>query len=254
MKSRPQFCLISDSEAGKRYSSVLCKPCPVVRAQQWHLPDCSIGFCKNMFLQLRQARIACLICTCLAVASCSQTATSTYSGGRTATQSDMELRKKKILAARERARAKQAEKRAAFKASAKKRRPAAKPQKTAKLVTVKTTRSTKAYAASAGRPSGKISINAPWKCVPGRLKKVISDVRKRYGPVVVNSTHRSKRRNRIVGGKRKSYHLRCQAVDFRVKDSTKGLTRFLARHPHVGGYKRYRSGFYHIDTGPKRTW
>ena len=29
---------------------------------------------------------------------------------------------------------------------------------------------------------------------------------------------------------------------------------FLKAQPEVGGYKRYSSGHYHIDTGPRRTW
>lgn len=104
-----------------------------------------------------------------------------------------------------------------------------------------------------GRSKG-IRRNAPWRCVPGRLKAVIKQVSRKFGRVTVNSTHRSRGHNRRVGGKRGSYHLGCRAVDFRVHGRTKGLHRWLARHPYVGGFKRYRSGFYHIDTGPKRTW
>ena len=118
----------------------------------------------------------------------------------------------------------------------------------------KTLKSKKAFVPNVSRRAGKLKINAPWKCVPSRLKRVIADVRKRYGRVTINSTYRSSSRNRMVGGKKRSYHLRCAAVDFRVHGSTRGLTRYLARHKLVGGYKRYRSGFYHIDTGPKRTW
>ena len=111
----------------------------------------------------------------------------------------------------------------------------------------------KVTSAFVGKPRG-MRINAPWKCVPARLKRVLNQISKRFGPVTINSTARSRRHNRLVGGKRRSYHLRCQAVDFRVRGRTKGLKRWLARHPSVGGYKRYRTGFFHIDTGPKRTW
>ena len=110
---------------------------------------------------------------------------------------------------------------------------------------------TSSFAGSRGRG---ITKNAPWNCVPGRLKSVIAQVSRKFGPVVINSTHRSRSYNRRVGGKRRSYHLSCNAVDFRVRGRTRGLTRWLARHPKVGGYKRYAGGFYHIDTGPKRTW
>lgn len=104
-------------------------------------------------------------------------------------------------------------------------------------------------------PKGRrIHYNAPSKCVPARLKRVLKSVAAKYGPITVNSTYRSSKKNRKIGGKKRSYHLRCAAVDFRVHARTKGLLSYLKRHKSVGGYKRYRSGFYHIDTGPKRTW
>ena len=112
----------------------------------------------------------------------------------------------------------------------------------------------KASVTGALRSSGNININAPWKCVPNRLKSVINHVSKRYGRVVINSTHRSSRKNRRVGGARKSFHLHCQAIDFRVYGNTRGLYAYLRNHPHIGGLKRYRSGYYHIDTGPRRIW
>lgn len=104
------------------------------------------------------------------------------------------------------------------------------------------------------RASGNIKANAPWKCVPGQLKKVLNDVSRKYGRIVINSTHRSHRKNRRVGGARSSWHLKCKAVDFRVRGNTRGLHRYLRNHPYVGGLKRYRSGYYHIDVGPRRSW
>ena len=125
----------------------------------------------------------------------------------------------------------------------------AKTSRTHKLKTKKS-----AYVGSTGRKIGALRVNKPWKCVPKSLKIVIDQIRKRYGPVTINSTHRSRKHNRRAGGKRGSMHLHCRAVDFRVHGNTRGLTRWLARHRLVGGYKRYRSGYYHIDNGPKRTW
>lgn len=101
---------------------------------------------------------------------------------------------------------------------------------------------------------GRISTGKPWDCVPDRLKAVLGQIAERWGPVTINSTHRSRRHNRRVGGRPRSYHLRCRAVDFRVNAPTPGMVAWLKRHPMVGGYKRYRSGYYHIDTGPRRTW
>ncbi|WP_054000473.1 YcbK family protein [Ahrensia marina] len=107
----------------------------------------------------------------------------------------------------------------------------------------------------AALPKGRrIHFNAPSKCVPARLKKVLNSVAAKYGPITVNSTFRSSKRNRKIGGKKRSWHLKCGAVDFRVHAGTKGLLSYLRKNKNVGGYKRYRSGFYHIDVGPKRTW
>lgn len=104
-------------------------------------------------------------------------------------------------------------------------------------------------------PNGRrIHYNAPSKCVPSRLKSALKSVASKYGPITVSSTYRSPAKNRKIGGKSKSWHLKCGAIDFRVHAGTRGLLNYLKRHKGVGGYKRYRSGFYHIDVGPKRTW
>ena len=104
-------------------------------------------------------------------------------------------------------------------------------------------------------PAGqRIKWSAPSNCVPGSLKAVIKKVAARFGPITVNSTARSRAKNARVGGRSKSYHLGCRAVDFRVHGSTRGLGAFLAEQKGVGGLKRYSSGFYHIDNGPKRSW
>lgn len=107
----------------------------------------------------------------------------------------------------------------------------------------------------ASLPAGnRIKWNAPAKCVPQSLKNVITKVAAKFGPVTVNSTARSKAKNRKAGGKSKSFHLHCRAIDFRVHGRTKGLLSWLASQKAVGGYKRYKAGFYHIDNGPNRTW
>ncbi len=260
----------------------------------------------TVFYKYGRNAVLFLICAFLAACSQTTTAVNTYgdaefisrstTSGITKTQ-----RRKKLLAARKRAKVKSAAKKAAFlKNRAEKRkarqlkrsnRKAKRGRKTTKKLArfrkinkkkknrkslkqrtrkTKLSRKTKSrlkrnakrrikrvkkstYAYVGGRSKG-ISKHAPWRCVPGRLKKVISQISRKYGRVVINSTHRSRRHNRRVGGKRRSYHLRCRAIDFRVRGRTRGLTRWLAHHPLVGGYKRYRSGYYHIDTGPRRTW
>ncbi|NVK35627.1 MAG: DUF882 domain-containing protein [Rhodobacteraceae bacterium] len=91
-------------------------------------------------------------------------------------------------------------------------------------------------------------------CVPRKLKKVLNRLTDRFGPVTISSTKRWWLENWWKGGARNSYHLKCQAVDFRVGGSPYEVIAFLKAQPEVGGYKHYSSGFYHIDTGPRRTW
>ncbi len=95
--------------------------------------------------------------------------------------------------------------------------------------------------------------DASW-CVPWRLKTALRKVSQRFGPVVVHSTFRWPLENWIKGGKMHSYHLTCHAVDFAVRGDPPVVTDFLIGLPEVGGYSRYIMGFYHIDTGPRRTW
>ena len=104
------------------------------------------------------------------------------------------------------------------------------------------------------RGSASIDYRAPANCIPASLRAVLAKVSAKFGPITVNSTYRAPGKNRQVGGRGKSMHLSCRAVDFRVHGSTLGLMTFLMAQPGVGGYNRYPSGFYHIDNGPRRTW
>lgn len=96
--------------------------------------------------------------------------------------------------------------------------------------------------------------HTPERCLPNDLMNVIYDVAEKFGEVQILSTFRDPERNRRVGGAPHSYHLRCQAIDFRVRGRNPGLLQYLAARDEVGGLKRYPLGFYHIDTGPRRTW
>ncbi len=91
-------------------------------------------------------------------------------------------------------------------------------------------------------------------CVPRPLKKILDKVARRFGSLTVNSTHRSQRHNREVGGAKHSYHLKCQAVDFRIRRNIRATVAFLKRQTQIGGLKHYGGGRFHIDTGPRRTW
>ncbi len=88
-----------------------------------------------------------------------------------------------------------------------------------------------------------VDYRAPANCVPGSLKAVLAKVSAKYGPVTVNSTYRSPGKNRKAGGKRKSMHLSCRAVDFRVHGNSRGLMQFLAAQKEVGGSTAIRRVF-----------
>ena len=100
---------------------------------------------------------------------------------------------------------------------------------------------------------GHVSWVASGGCLPGALKSAIAGV-SQYGRVVVSSTHRSGGHNRSVGGASRSYHLSCQAADFRVHGNVSAAASYLRNHGSVGGFHHYGGGLFHIDTGPKRSW
>ncbi|MBL4815224.1 MAG: DUF882 domain-containing protein [Shewanella sp.] len=91
-------------------------------------------------------------------------------------------------------------------------------------------------------------------CTPWSMKYVLNRVATRFGSVSIHSTHRWPLENWRKGGKKRSYHLTCRAVDFSVRGEPKNVIRFLKSLPQVGGYSYYKKGFYHIDNGPRRTW
>lgn len=77
-----------------------------------------------------------------------------------------------------------------------------------------------------------------------------------HRPVVIISGCRSLAHNRRIGGARESYHLRCQAADFRVPGVGLGkVYRYAASLPGRGGVGTYcHESFMHIDVGPRREW
>ncbi len=98
---------------------------------------------------------------------------------------------------------------------------------------------------------------ATTKCFPRRLKKLLRKISAHYGkPVIIISGYRSPRHNRRVGGARRSQHMRCTAADFRVPGVSKfALARYAKSLPGRGGVGTYcRSGFIHLDVGPRRSW
>jgi Peptidase M15 len=102
--------------------------------------------------------------------------------------------------------------------------------------------------------SAPINWVASPNCLAGPLKSVLAEVAALFGAVRVNSTCRSRAHNARVGGASRSYHLTGNAVDFRVAANSAAVSRFLLGKKHVGGFKHYGFGLFHIDTGPRRTW
>ncbi|EFL89672.1 D-Ala-D-Ala carboxypeptidase family metallohydrolase [Ahrensia sp. R2A130] len=243
------------------------------------------------FLTATRAGVLALLC--LVLTACNQTAVSGYDpkpsksvtdqrkakieASRKRAKAATAKRKATFLAKREAAREKARSRNSAKSSSSRKKVAKKGKRKTVRKTARKSTKRANRKVAKVQRKVGKTSVskkkrvkqktaafvggrskgitkNAPWGCVPGRLKRVLDQVSQKYGRVIVNSTNRSRSRNRMVGGKKRSYHIGCRAVDFRVAGSNKGLSRFLRNHPSVGGFKRYAAGFYHIDTGPRRTW
>ena len=96
---------------------------------------------------------------------------------------------------------------------------------------------------------GRIQWSAPKTCLHPKLRRLVHEAR-RFGDIRVNSTCRSVEHNARVGGARRSYHLTGDAVDLRIFGDWEAAAVFLSRH--VGGYKHYGDGLFHIDVGPKR--
>ena len=110
------------------------------------------------------------------------------------------------------------------------------------------------FASFVSRGTIILRASAPTNCIPGNLRNVVASVAERFGPVSVESTHRSTWRNRRAGGARHSLHLSCRAIDFRVRARARGVMAYLRNHPQVGGLKMYRNGIIHIDNGERRSW
>ncbi|MFN3686791.1 YcbK family protein [Salinarimonas sp.] len=96
--------------------------------------------------------------------------------------------------------------------------------------------------------------SAPTRCLPGDLRGGVAEIATHFGEVRIMSTHRSPGHNRRAGGARRSLHLECRAIDFRVASRAGEVMAFLRDHPAVGGLKRYRNGIIHIDNGEPRRW
>lgn len=101
-----------------------------------------------------------------------------------------------------------------------------------------------------GGGAGRIVWQASSSCLNSSLRSVIAAVAANYGRVRVNSTCRSRKHNRRVGGAPKSYHLTGDAADIRIMGNWRAASAYM--RSAVGGFKHYGGGLFHIDTGPRR--
>lgn len=94
-------------------------------------------------------------------------------------------------------------------------------------------------------------------CFPRRLVRLLKQVERRYGRTpMVTSGYRSARRNRMVGGSRKSMHVQCMAADIQVQGVSKWrLAKYLRSLSGRGGVGTYcHTQSVHIDIGKRRAW
>ena len=103
---------------------------------------------------------------------------------------------------------------------------------------------------SSASSAGRIIWRARRSCLNPRLRRIIAAVASKYGRVRVNSTCRSRRHNRRVGGAPRSRHLTGDAADIRIFGKWRAARSYLRRA--AGGYIHYGGGLFHIDTGRRR--
>lgn len=103
------------------------------------------------------------------------------------------------------------------------------------------------------------------KCAEDAVRELCRDIlepmRAKFGRCKVNSGYRHRAYNRRIGGEPNSFHiyeLRCDqvAADVRFERGTPAQWAAYARSLRgIGGVGQYnRSGFVHVDNGPRRDW
>jgi len=73
-------------------------------------------------------------------------------------------------------------------------------------------------------------------------------------PITVTSGYRCPVHNRNVGGATQSRHMQGQAADLVVAGVSPAAVAQAADRVGLGGIGVYKSGFTHVDIGPKRRW
>lgn len=88
-------------------------------------------------------------------------------------------------------------------------------------------------------------------CLPSSLKAKLNEIRAKFGPVRIVSTHRPGAR--IAGSGKRSYHASCRAVDFHPPKGKYSQVVAWLKANHSGGVGTYSCGMHHIhmDNGPR---
>ena len=73
-------------------------------------------------------------------------------------------------------------------------------------------------------------------------------------PITVTSGYRCPVHNRNIGGATQSRHMQGQAADLVVTGVSPAAVAQAAERVGFGGIGIYKSGFTHVDIGPKRRW
>jgi hypothetical protein len=91
-------------------------------------------------------------------------------------------------------------------------------------------------------------------CEPTVLRQTIEDIRHRFGPVQVMSTHRPGAK--IAGTGHRSLHADCRAVDFDPPPGKYQEVVAWLKQNHHGGLGTYSCGMHHIhiDNGSPTSW
>ena len=92
------------------------------------------------------------------------------------------------------------------------------------------------------------------KPLPVPLRRLLENAGIVFGrPVTVTSAYRSPAHNRRVGGARRSQHMACRAVDYKVAGvAPQRLFDWTKRQPGIRGVGIYRMASIHADTRPGR--
>lgn len=97
-----------------------------------------------------------------------------------------------------------------------------------------------------GKIKYDIKLVAKLECIRAAIGNV---------PIIVTSGYRCEKHNAKVGGAKKSYHLKGQAVDITIRDMSKfpELLR-IAKNVNANGGVGIYPNFIHLDSGYKRTF